>query len=614
MAAAIAAGTAEIASAHLLLALLDATDGSAVALLRDVGADVAALRDAAGAIAERLPRAEDPSTAPRLAGTALAACAAARRLATNLRSESVAPDHVLVGLATDDTEEARLLAAHGADVSVLTGALLASRERGSTTTVNPQARHLREKYSTDLTELAVLGGLDPVVGRLHEIREMAMVWGRRTRNAVVLIGDRGVGKTAIISGLAQRITAEDAPEPMRDNAVVSLDLRAVLANARSLGEFDELLARVLDDIEDRAGRAVVFLDELQTVSAVAAELAVAASDLLTPLLARPALRLAAAATRAQYDRLVESDEALSRLFQPVAVGPLSLSETLDVLHAVKARYAAHHGVDITDAAVVAAAELGPRYAPGPQPEAAIHLLDAAAARLRMDERDRPLAGEDVAQLVRRSEGGLDPQKPGVPPPSAAAAETSPARRTPAEMTALAASLLTGGDTAGARHWYEKAADAGDADAMYTLATVLEQQVVRQGLLERMRRRHRNGGDLAESELWLRRAAVAGHPDAMVALAALLRRDGQADEAQIWEQRAANAGSAARPLPKQPPPSIIPPAPAPAPANEFRRLLGMVMGNHATAERLIALEQRRTPSADRAVLIARAIDKLQHDRR
>ncbi|WP_280425924.1 Clp protease N-terminal domain-containing protein [Nocardia carnea] len=630
--AARSSGATELTSAHLLAALLSQADGGAPGLLRVLGADPEKVRSAALAIAAQVRKAADPSVVPRLNEAALSACTEARRLADERGEAAVSPRHLLIGLAWGSTAEARLLAENGASYHLLRAVLAA----GAAAEPEPHAHSDIDtrplaKYSTDLTELAILDELDPVVGRHTELLELAKVWARRSGNAAVLLGDPDVGKTAIVSGLAQRIAADEAPDLLRDHGVVRVDVRAMITATRSRSAFDELLTTVLDDVEDRAGRAVVFIDDLAAVATAAAEFTPTVSDILAPAYSRPALRLVAAASRAHYTGLTAADDALTRIFVPVEITSLSTQDAVEALAALAPTYAAYHGVEIPETTATAAVELSDHYLAGPRPHSALQLLDATAARLRIDGTDRPLNCEDLAVTARhlanqrpapsRSQSRAASHRagpPSVPPAAAPIAhrEEPPEPRSREEMAALAASLLERGDETGARYWYLKAADAGDPHAMYTLARMIQDGVARQGVLQRWQRRHRNGGDLIDAQIWLRKAAVAGHSGAMSALAALLRADGQINEAQVWEHRV-SAGPGARPVsPRAAAPAAQAPvtAPGPAPANEFRLLLTMVLGSHATAERLIAFEQRQLPGADRATWIAHAIDRLRNDSR
>ncbi len=401
-------GHATVEPWHLLLALLDTGGSTAAALLRAVGANPADIRRAAVKAVEALPSARGSSVAePSLSRELVNTLNAAESIARPLGDEYVSTEHLLAGLAQVGGEVAKLLKNAGATEEHLVAAFPQIRggDRRVTSPDPEQQYQALEKYGVDLTARAREGKMDPVIGRDSEIRRVVQVLSRRTKNNPVLIGEPGVGKTAIVEGLAQRIVAGDVPESLRDKRLVSLDLAAMVAGAQYRGQFEERLKSVLEEIKSSDGQVITFIDELHTVvGAGKGEGSMDAGNMLKPMLARGELRMVGATTLDEYRAHIEKDPALERRFQPVLVGEPSVEDTIGILRGLKERYEVHHGVRITDGALVAAAALSDRYiADRFLPDKAIDLVDEAASRLRMEIDSRPVEVDEVERAVRRLE-------------------------------------------------------------------------------------------------------------------------------------------------------------------------------------------------------------------
>jgi len=394
----------QVTPEHLLSVLLEQDGGVVAPVLKKLGAPAPAVRADLNQALERLPTLSGPGAEASAASNELGQVLRdAERQARELRDEYVSAEHLLLALAAAESSPAGdVLRAHGATPERLHQAVAEVRGPHRVTDQNPEDKfQALEKFGRDLTEAARDGKLDPVIGRGDEIRRVVQVLSRRTKNNPVLIGEPGVGKTAIAEGLAQRVVSGDVPEGLRDRRVVALDIGALVAGAKYRGEFEDRLKAVLKEIADADGQVILFIDELHTiVGAGAAEGAVDAANLLKPMLARGELRAVGATTLDEYRKHIEKDPALERRFQPVLVGEPSVEDTIAILRGLKGTYEAHHGVRIQDTAIIAAATLSHRYiADRFLPDKAIDLLDEASSRLRIEIDSKPTEIDEVDRRI-----------------------------------------------------------------------------------------------------------------------------------------------------------------------------------------------------------------------
>ncbi len=401
------AGHAEMLPEHLLTALLEQPEGIVPAVLGKMKIDARAMAASVKALLANLPKVQGGAE-PGLSARLRKVFTAAEEETANLKDEFTSTEHLLVGLVAEAgrAPSAELLRKSGVTKDAVLAALVQVRGSQRVTDQNPEGKYQAlERYGRDLTEMARKGKLDPVIGRDEEIRRVIQVLARRTKNNPVLIGEPGVGKTAIVEGLAQRIVRGDVPEGLRDKKIVGLDMGSLVAGAKYRGEFEERLKAVLKEVTDGAGTIILFIDELHTVvGAGASEGSLDASNMLKPMLARGELHTIGATTLDEYRKHIEKDAALERRFQPVIVGEPTVEDTISILRGLRERYELHHGVKIKDAALVAAAVLSNRYiADRFLPDKAIDLVDEAASRLRMEIDSMPAELDEVERRIMQLE-------------------------------------------------------------------------------------------------------------------------------------------------------------------------------------------------------------------
>src|SRR5436190_1273257 len=396
----------DITNEHFLSALLDQGEGITRPLLEKIGANVDQLRERLRSELERRPKIHGAAADVRVSNELRAVLDSAEKEMSKLKDEFTSAEHYLLALAGSNVPAAKLFKEVGVTRDKIMQGLQQVRGSQRVTDQNPEGKYQTlEKYGRDLTELARRGKIDPVIGRDNEIRRIMQVLSRRTKNNPVLIGEPGVGKTAIVEGLARRIVSGDVPESLKNKRIIAMDIGAMVAGAKFRGEFEDRLKAFLKEVTDAQGQIILFIDELHTiVGAGAAEGSVDASNLLKPQLARGELRTIGATTLDEYRKYIEKDAALERRFQPVMVNEPTVEDTIAILRGLKERYEVHHGVRIQDAAIVAAAVLSNRYISDRfLPDKAIDLVDEAASRLKIELDSMPIEIDEVERRIQQLE-------------------------------------------------------------------------------------------------------------------------------------------------------------------------------------------------------------------
>ena len=397
-------GHQTIEPAHLLLALLQQNEGVVPAVITKIAGNTQALQQEVKKDLDSRPKVSDRSGDIGLSQSTAKVLEAAERFARGMQDEYTSTEHILLGLL--ESPQSKCLEGYGLTKDSVLKALVDIRGNQRVTSADPESTYQAlEKYGRDLTAMARQGKLDPVIGRDEEIRRLIQILSRRTKNNPALIGDPGVGKTAVVEGLAQRIVHGDVPEGLKKKRIIQLDMSALVAGAKFRGEFEERLKAVLKEIQSSSGEILLFVDEMHTVvGAGAAEGAMDAGNMLKPMLARGELHMIGATTINEYRKYIEKDAALERRFQPLLLNEPSVEDTISILRGLKQKYEVHHGVRITDAAVIAAATLSDRYITDRHlPDKAIDLIDEAAARLRTEIDSKPSALDEVDRQIMQLE-------------------------------------------------------------------------------------------------------------------------------------------------------------------------------------------------------------------